>query len=291
MSSLEQLQAREAELRRLNEQLERRKATVVRQTEEAVLRREARRAGTPDVAAASEAEAETACGGGGGGHNAGGMAQPSGAGGGDDDEVAEGLGSEATVRYQRAKIRVMAQELEQLSSAHQDVCRELAEEQQQRKQAVEALAVQQRRAKAQDVEVEKQRKRAELAGRKLEDVSLELAAVKKELEVALRSRQTERGDASSKDVRLNRALQELEKFKGLLQERRAAEREQQSDARGELERLTRDHRKLEKHKAELVAAFRKQTKLIDVLRRQKLHVEAARMLSFTEAEYTAALEG
>ena len=47
---------------------------------------------------------------------------------------------------------------------------------------------------------------------------------------------------------------------------------------------------LEKQKNELMAIFRKQLRLIDVLKRQKIHLEAAQSLNLTEREFMKAVD-
>lgn len=83
-------------------------------------------------------------------------------------------------------------------------------------------------------------------------------------------------------------------------------------SRREHAKLVADNKSLAQQKDDLLQGFRKQMKLIDVLRRQKvrvcswhvttlahplllggcrqLHMEAAKVLSFTEAEFMKALE-
>ena len=60
--------------------------------------------------------------------------------------------------------------------------------------------------------------------------------------------------------------------------------------RREMEKLVQDNRKLERERNELLQAFKKQMKLIDVIKRQKMHIESAKLLAFTEDEFVQTLE-
>ena len=91
-------------------------------------------------------------------------------------------------------------------------------------------------------------------------------------------------------VRLNRALEEMEKLKSEVTKAKSSSKESQQEEKKRLDSLLAENRKLEKQKSDLIQGFRKQARLIDVLKRQKMHLEAAKMLQFTEEEFVKALE-
>ena len=89
---------------------------------------------------------------------------------------------------------------------------------------------------------------------------------------------------------MNRALEELEKMRMQLREARMNEQGKSEGTRRDMEKLVDDNRKLERQRNELMAAFKKQMKLIEILKRQKMHIESAKLLAFTEDEFIKVLE-
>ena len=75
-----------------------------------------------------------------------------------------------------------------------------------------------------------------------------------------------------------------------LREAKMTEHGKTEGTRRDMEKLVEDNRKLERQRNELMVAFKKQMKLIEILKRQKMHIESAKLLAFTEDEFVKVLE-
>ncbi|TYZ60748.1 hypothetical protein PybrP1_007789 [[Pythium] brassicae (nom. inval.)] len=201
-------------------------------------------------------------------------------------ESPDGLGLEATVRYQKARLRVLQDEVDTANFHAKELVGVLKAQLDELRAETGVLA-----KKCQQTQqlLDKQRELSAAQEAKQRVLEAQLAAAQARADEVQRTEKQAAQQFRSKDVRLNRALEELEKVKSQLQDERRA-RDQDAAAAGELEQLARENKRLEKHKGELLVAFKKQMKLIDLLKRQRIHMEAAKMLSFTEEEFSKTLE-
>ncbi|CAM9290454.1 unnamed protein product, partial [Ectocarpus fasciculatus] len=204
--------------------------------------------------------------------------------------VPAGIGEEATSRFLKAKLAACQAQLEEVLQAHQSSQQETAElrrqcasdQEQTRRAARQLQQLQQTKSKESKAKEEDALNIASLSAR-VNELEQELGSSRR----AARQAET---DKKSLEVRLHRALEEVSKQKEAVRQTRGQHKDLGQGQRLEMARLEGHCQRLERQKLELLSAFKKQLKLIDVLKRQKFHVEAARLLGFTEEDFVKTLD-
>ena len=200
------------------------------------------------------------------------------------------MGAEARIRFQAARLKVM-----------QDEITKLVAELNEKDKTGDALAVSLKAAEDENKRLARRLQEAEAGGEKLKRsaaeaisrataLEAETATARKEADAQEKARKQLEAEKRGRDVRLNRALEEADRLRAQLKDQKEAVVGGSDALKGECARLEAEVKKLARQKTEILNAFKKQMKLVDILKRQKMHIEAARLLAFTEEEFTKALE-
>ncbi|XP_078283365.1 testis-expressed protein 9 isoform X2 [Rhinoraja longicauda] len=212
----------------------------------------------------------------------------------DEDVIMPSVGNEmsteAQIRFLKAKLRVMQEELDRLAHEYNKKDDENNTLTSHVKEVEEERSRLQKATNIQQSQTEKYKSLADEAQKKSDGLQQQVLALQKELETQKRTQKQFVTNHSATEVRLNRALEETDKYKKELNKLKQSNKDITNQEKLTIEQLKLENKKMEKQKNELMTGFKKQMKLIDILKRQKMHVEAAKLLSFTEEEFIKALE-
>jgi len=200
------------------------------------------------------------------------------------------MGEEATLRFLKAKLKVMQEEIVDLSTQLKTNRSKASDAEGQLKKLAVAQTKSQKSAESAQAAVAKHKHAAEDAARKYQNEQAQNKLLRKELEVIKRSQKQSDGRYSALEVRLRRAQEDADNAKDELRRTRDSRGGSSGSSRGQVEALEASNKVLATQKRELLTAFKKQLKLIDILKRQKLHIEAARVLQFSEDEFVKAMD-
>jgi methyl-accepting chemotaxis protein len=188
----------------------------------------------------------------------------------------EHIGGEAVSRFLKAKTHVLQKELEKVivekKSRVQNVDKdnELVALQERIKELEADRGKEQKETAFISSQSEKLKHLNADLMRKVEEYKIEIAKLKKELESFTRSSKQVDQEVQQKDLRLNRALEEIEKLKQQLSVKDLQYKETLEQCKRDTNELFAENKRLQKQKQDLLSGFRKQNQLIEILKRQKV---------------------
>ncbi|KAJ3395351.1 Golgin sub A member 2 [Lobulomyces angularis] len=201
----------------------------------------------------------------------------------------ENIGQEALNRLLKAKLQVLQVDFEKLVKLHQTKETVIRSVEERLKLSDEEKNKALKNFQTSQTQLDKLKKEFLNLKQTNEDNESALRTLKKELDVTSKSQKQIENEQNSKDIRLNRSLEELEKQKKLTNAQLQKEKIKFEELNLNYNNLFKDFKKVEKKNSDLLLIFKKQQLLIEVLRKQKVHIEAAKLLQFTEEEFLKAL--
>jgi hypothetical protein len=205
------------------------------------------------------------------------------------------MGSAATIRFQKAKLTALQTSVQTLTRELAEREKEMADLKMLVKNGNDSREKLLRAKEALDKTTAAQSKQLVDLETKLASHEGEASTLRREVHSSAKARKDLEIEMQKKDTRLNRLAQEMERVKEQAARSKsggagggggAGSEEQQK----EVATLRLTNKKLLQQRGDLLAGFKKQQKLIEILKKQKLHMELAKMLQFTEEEFAKCLE-
>lgn len=191
----------------------------------------------------------------------------------------------ATLRFLKAKIKVVEEDSAKLLNCNHDLIAENAQLMAKLKVFQQNESNNKDQVDAHQKELQQLRQQYEESSAHVVRLEAKCVSLLRDLEMQKKSQKLELNTKNSVELKLNGALNQLNEYKQQLQKYQQSNQDTSLEDKKKIEELTMENRRLAKQKNELLLGFNKQMKLIDILKRQKMHLKAATLLEFSEEEF------
>jgi hypothetical protein len=196
--------------------------------------------------------------------------------------------TEGRERFLKARCRVMQDEINRLQKELQNSNEKFHSHRRKNQEKDEHINRIEKQNEKQRKELDKARLVIEKETSKAAESEKRFRELKREFdETRIKNKKTKN---NQNDVRLQRALDEIQKHKNELAEALRKNREIGEIKKSEFTEIEKEKNKSKKINSELKTIIQKQSKLVEVLRKKCAHLEAARVLEFTEQEFMKTLD-
>jgi len=208
----------------------------------------------------------------------------------DQITVDQRIPAEGRERFLKARVTVLEEEVNKLQKELQrtsDKLHKAKREAQTNGESTEFLTKQNEKLKK---DLTKSKNVASDATKEKEDAARELKLVRRELDDFKRAKKTVKPKHQQNDVRLQRALEEVQKYKSEIAEMARKHKDDGVVAKSQYNEACNETARQKKLVAEYKSVIQKQSKLVEVLRNKCTHLEAARVLDFSEQDFMRVLD-
>jgi len=200
------------------------------------------------------------------------------------------IGKDAELRLQRARYKALEKNIANLIETNNEKTKEVNE----KNKIIKKMGANMKKCQKEKDDLQKKLKGEKRDGleliKKCKRLEHELYSLKTDVKDFKKENKTKKDSMRTSHIRLNRALEDAEKYKQLLSKYKEENKSSHQIHNKDLIVIKNENRILIKQKNELLAAFKKQLKLIDILKKQKIHLEAAHILNFTEKQFIKTLD-
>jgi len=198
--------------------------------------------------------------------------------------------AEGRERFLRARCRVLQEEVNRLQKQLQTSQEKAAKSRKDQQEKTETLSRLEKSHEKQRKEFDKLKSQLSTESSKRELAEKEAQKLKRDVEELKRAEKVKKPGSKQNDIRLQRALDEVQKYKSEMAELVRKNRDQGTVTRHQFDEASKETQKQKRLNSEYKSVIQKQSKLIEILRNKCTHLEAARVLEFTEEEFLRALD-